>query len=121
MRYFELQESDPISVGLYDPAQDHTSGNLSDNGKPRLTLLHLNKLKHIRNRRRQDLQRKLEFLPSMYANGDVQEVSFELQKRELEQVKDEIALEIDKAEISADAKAHISSLALRAIEQRRKL
>lgn len=108
MRYRELYETDPAALGLH---------RLVDRSKPTITLRDLNRLKKIRNTRLKALRQKEAFLPQIYGDPDMREDEHDLRQRELEQIKDEIGVQIDRAEIDADAKAHIADMALKAINK----
>lgn len=114
MRAYELFETDFVAMGLYDPQQDDFgSRKLGDTRKPPLTLQHLHKLKHIRNSRRRELEKKLELVGLMYTDPDRQQQSaaldleHERQEHALKMMKDEIALEIAAAKMGKDKKEHI--------------
>ena len=97
MRAYELYETAPAALGIYNPAQDKSARQTTSSRKPPITLKHLNRLKHIRNRRRKELEKKQAFLPVIYGDKELADADFDLQQRELEQIKDEIALQIDGA------------------------
>jgi len=117
VRYFELYETDSVSLGIYNPSADQSVRNITSTRNPPITLKLLNRLKGIRNRRRRERENKLDFYPVIYGDKQVAEDGFELQLRELEQVKDEIALEIEKAEIAEKDMEHIKGMAQNAIRQ----
>lgn len=79
--------------------------------KPQITLRHLNKLKHIRNRNQQAHAEKLAMLPLMYGG---ERLADEVQ------LKAEISDEIEAAEVDAEQKQHIEQMAMNAIKRQRK-
>lgn len=108
MRAYELLETDPAVLGLR---------RFMDRSKPTITLRDLNRLKKIKNNRRRELQKKHAFLPVIYGDPDLRDEEFDLRERELEQIKDEIGVVIDRAEMDAKDKAHIADMARRMIKK----
>ena len=119
MRYFELHEADPVALGIYNPAADKSIRRFTSTRKPVVTLGHLNKLKKIRVRRQKEREEKQKFLPVIYGDHDTAD-DLGLQQRELEQIKDEIGLEIDAAEVSEKDREHIRLMALNAVTKNSK-
>ena len=76
-----------------------------------ITLRQLNRMKHIRQREKRDLDQKLALLPVMYSGERLQE---------LENLEDDIADQIDSAKLDNESKKHISDMALRAIRHENK-
>lgn len=121
MRYYELYETTPTTQGIYDKNQDRRQNNSTRfSRRPPLTLRHLNRLKHIRNARLKAAKEKLAFLPKIYGDPNSKENQLEQAHHEIRMVKDQIALEIEAAKIDQDKKDHISAMAKRAIERKRK-
>ena len=123
MRYYELFETDFVTLGLYDPNADRSAPEITDTRKPEITLRHLNLLKHQKKRKLRDKREKLAFYPQIYGDRDIQD-DFDLERRELEQIKDEISLEkdairleIDRASVAEKDREHIRSLANRALRR----
>ena len=57
-----------LLVEFYNPQDDQLSkSSLDDTRRPRLTLLHLQKLRKSKDAQRYDKAQHLEFLPDMYA------------------------------------------------------
>ena len=113
--------------GRYDPAEDTLSiRRLGDTRKPRITLWHLNRLKKIRAVRRWEKLKKADFVQVMYGDPDLEQqkedLEFEHEKREqeLQALKDEVALQIDKAEIDREQKDHIRDMAMNAVKKAKK-
>jgi hypothetical protein len=115
MRAYELYETDAAALGIYNPAEDKSARQITDTRKPEITLKLLNRLKHIKNRRKRELKKKEAFLPVIYGDKEIAEDDYYSQKRELEQIKDEIGLEIDTAELNQEKKEHISSMAMNVV------
>ena len=88
MRYYELFETDFVTLGLYDPNAGRSAPEIIDTRKPEVTLKYLNRLKHQKKRKDRDKKETLAFYPQIYGSQDVDE-NFELQQLELEQIKDE--------------------------------
>ena len=121
MRYYELFETSPEAQGIYNRSRDKRQNDpASFSRRPPLTLRHLNRLKHIRNARLKAAKEKLAFLPKIYGDPNHIESQLEQTQHEIQMVKDQIALEIEAAEIDQDKKDHISAMAKRAIERKRK-
>ena len=128
MRAYELYErTNFIALGLYDPADDRLGRREpGDTRKPRITLRDLNKLKHKRNARQRELDKKAELAPVMYGDPELEhqaaerEAETEQQKHELQMLKGEFKLMIDRAEIDQEAKDHISDMARSAMKRRSK-
>lgn len=121
MRAYELYEFNQQAMGNYDPAEDRL-GRLRRSGgnSQTITLQLLNKLKHIRNRRRQELDKKRALVRTMYGNPDIREFELEQQERDLETLRGQIALEIDAAKIDCEHKDRIRDMAMDAMRRERK-
>jgi len=76
--------------------------------KPKITLRHLNQLKHIRRRNQQAHDAKMALLPQMYSSERLADEA---------ELKDEISNEIDKAEIDEKQKQHIEQMAMNTIKR----
>jgi len=76
--------------------------------KPQITLRHLNRLKHIRKRNQQAHAEKMAMLPLMY-NGE--------RLADEAALKAEIADEIEAAEVDAEQKRHIETMAISTIKR----
>ena len=126
MRAWEFIETDPtvanISVASFD-----------DTRKPRITLRYLNQLKRHRKWREAELGKKQPFIAAMYGDADEQAEAvkdelereeerheIEMLKQEMGLLKDQIAVQIDAAEIDAERKERIAQGAMRVIAQKRK-
>lgn len=56
-----------LLVEFYDPAEDDlVKANYDDSRRPRLTMLHLHKMRLAKDAERMDAAERLDFLPSMY-------------------------------------------------------
>lgn len=121
MRAYELDEFDQQALGNYDPTEDRL-GRLRRSGtnSQTITLRHLNKLKHIRNRRRRELEKKCALVQTMYGNPERRELELEQQERKLETLRGQIGLEIDAAEIDSGHKDRIRDMALSAMRKLKK-
>lgn len=116
MRAFELYGTDFQALGLYDPAKNKLRRRPHPNmPKRRVTLRDLHRLKHIRNRRRAEAEKHRDLVRTMYGNSDLRELGLERQEQKLETLRDQIAVEIDAAEISAEDKERINKMAMNAI------
>ena len=120
MRAYELYETDPNSLGLYDQSQDHSGPSLADTRRSVITLRHLNKLKHIRRNRQREHDAKMALVSTMYTDPQIRENELETQQQALENLKTEIALQIDAAEINQKQKSHIEDMAMDAVIRKRK-
>lgn len=121
MRAYELYETDFQALGIYNPARDRLGRrHPSDTRKGKITLQLLNKLKHIRNRRQQELDKKLALVKAMYGNPDIRELELQQQERDLEILRGQIALEIDAAKIDGKHKDRIRDMAMDAMRRERK-
>jgi DNA-binding helix-hairpin-helix protein with protein kinase domain len=120
VRYIELNERRPVLSGIYGPQKDHSRHNVNDIRKPPLTLRHLNKLKHIRKNRQRAHDDKMSLVSTMYGDPQLREHEIEAQQQALENLKDEIANQIDAAEIDQKQKSHIETMAMNTIERQRK-
>ena len=121
MRAYELYETDFEGLGIYDPTEDklgrcHQSGACGQ----KITLRHLHRLKHIRNRRRREQAKKQALVQTMYGNPDFRELELEQQEQKLETLQGQITLEIDAAKIDQETKDHIRQMARDAIDRQRK-
>ncbi len=57
-------------VEFYDPADDeYGKAHMDDTRRPRLTMLHLQKLRKARDAEKYDKAQHLEFLPDMYGQA----------------------------------------------------
>jgi hypothetical protein len=120
MRYYELHETSLVSLGLCNPANDYSKQATSNSSKPVITLRHLNKLKHIRNIRQREHDKKMALLSIMYGDPQLKQNEIETQRIELEKLELEISKLIDAAEIEQEQKSHIEDMAMAAIKRRRK-
>lgn len=120
MKAYELYETDPAALGIYNPQNDHSKPKLGDIRKSVITLRHLNKLKHIRRNRQREHDAKMALVSTMYGDPQLRENELEAQHQALENLKDEIANQIDAAEIDQKQKAHIEDMAMDAVKRRRK-
>ncbi len=120
MRAYELYEKDPAALGIYNPQNDYSKPAVTDTRKPFITLRHLNKLKHIRRNRQREHDAKMALVSTMYGDPQLRENELEAQHQALENLKDEIANQIDAAEIDQKQKAHIEDMAMDAVKRRRK-
>lgn len=131
MRAFELYEFSPAALGIYQSQDGRSGANIDDVRIPRLTLRHLNKLKHIRNRRQIEHDRKIAELPKIYGDDDLGgdraeaenerlEHELEMAKLDLERDKLKIENEIDEAELDDKKRQKINSMAMRAVERQKK-
>ncbi len=120
MRYKEIHENNASALGIYDPPQDQSGPSLTDIRKPVITLRHLNKLKHIRRRHKRDHHIKMDLVSKMYGDPQLRENELEAQQQALENLKDEIANQIDAAEIDQKQKSHIENMAMDAVKRRQK-
>ncbi len=132
MRAWELYENDLRALGIYEPAEDRLGGReLTDTRKGKLTLRKLNQLKHIRNARRAEKEKKAPILSMMYgdetmraeqeaidADRDRQQQELELAKLELERDKMAIQQEIEAAELDNEQRQHIRAMAQKALKSR---
>lgn len=121
MRAYELYETNLVALGVYDPADDELRRReFGDTRKPKITLRDINRLKHIRNARKREKEKKLEFVPVMYSDAKFeqqaseQDLELERQKHELELAKlelerDQLELQndIEKAEIDHEQRSNI--------------
>ncbi len=120
MRAFELYPDDFKALGLYNPENDRLreKPRWATNAR-KITLRDLNRLKHIRNRRREEARKHSDLVRAMYGNSDIQGLELQQQEQQLETLRGQIALEIDAAEISAEDKDRISKMAMAAINRRK--
>lgn len=59
-----------ILVEMYDPADDELGqAKMDDTRRPRLTMLHLSKLRKARDSEKYERAQHLEFLPDMYGSS----------------------------------------------------
>ena len=128
MRAYELYEDAFNAFGIKALGTDKLGKLLlTDTHKGKITLRHLNRLKKIRAIRRLEMLRKQRTVQTMYGDPDIKreaaELELEQEKREheLQKLKDEIALEIDKAKIDQETKDHIRQMANKDIQRRRKI
>ncbi len=120
MRYREICETSPVSLGLYNLANDHSKHEFTDTRKPVITLRHLNRLKHIRRQRQRDHDAKMATVSTMYGDPQLRENELDSQQQALENLKDEITNQIDAAEINQKQKSHIEDMAMNAVMRKRK-
>ena len=120
MRAFELYEANPTALGLYDPSLDQSGPSLTDTKISFITLRHLNKLKHIRRNRQREHDAKMATVSVMYGDPQIRENELEAQEQALKNLKDEIANQIDAAEIDQKQKSHIEDMAMDAVIRQRK-
>lgn len=121
MRAFELYGEDFRALGLYDPANDRLRERPQSGARiPNFTLRDLNRLKHIRNRRRAETRKHSNLVRAMYGNPDLRELELQQQERQLETLRGQIALEIDAAEIDQGQKDHIRDMAKNAMRRSKK-
>ncbi len=111
MRAYELYMADHKSLGIYDPGHDRSKPGVTDNGKPVITLRHLNKLKQIRKRNQKAQYEKMALLSQMYSG---ERLADEVK------LKGDISDEIDNSEIDAKQKLHIETMAMNAVKRQRK-
>ena len=63
-----------LLVEFYDPADDELGkAKMDDTRRPRLTMLHLQKLRKSRDAEKYETAQHLEFLPDMYGQAPEQE------------------------------------------------
>ena len=117
MRYKEIYETSGASVGVYDPNQDNSKPANTDTRKSVITLRHLNRLKHIRRKNQSDRDAKMDTVATMYGDPQLRENEIEAQQQALENLKDEIANQIDAAEISQKDNDRISAMAMNAVKR----
>jgi len=79
--------------------------------KPRISLRHLNQLKHIRKRNQQAHAEKIAMLPLMYSGERLADAAA---------LKAEFSNEIEAAELDAEQKRHIEQMAMNTINRQRK-
>ena len=126
MRAYELLETDHISQGIYDPAQDVLGQRrLSDRRKPKITLRDLHRLNKIRKTRQKEYEKKMALVTVMYGDGnhsndlELERARFEheqeMAKLELEKQHIAIQREIEEAKLDQKQRAEISQMAKRAI------
>ena len=120
MRYNELCETSPTSLGLYNPVNDYSKQVAPNTGKQYITLRHLNQLKYIRRNRQRERDEKLAFLPIMYRDPQREQNDVEAEWLELEKLELEISKLIDAAEVEQEQKSHIEDMAMAAMKHRRK-
>ena len=120
MRAFELYPADFKALGLYNPENDRLRERpqWATNAK-KITLHDLNRLKHIRNRRREEARNHSNLVRTMYGNPDLRELELQQQEQRLETLRGQIALEIDAAEIAAEDKDRIAQMAMAAIKRQK--
>ena len=129
MRAWELYENDLRALGIYEPAEDRLGGReITDTRKNKLTLRVLNRLKHIRNARRAEKEKKDPIIAMMYgdetiraeqesidADRDKLQQEIELARLELERDRMAIQQEIEAAELDNEQRQHIRAMAKNAI------
>ena len=121
MRAFELCPDEFQALGLYNPESDrlregpHWAANIR-----KITLRDLNRLKHIRNRRREEARAQSNLVRAMYGNPDLRELDLQQQEQRLDTLRGQIALEIDAAEIDQGQKDRIRDMAMSAIKKSKK-
>ena len=121
MRVYELYETEFEALGIYDPTDDGLSRRHQSGARgQKITLRHLNRLKHIRNRRRREQAKKQALVQTMYGNPDFRELELEQQEQKLETLQGQITLEIDAAKIDQETKDHIRQMALDGTRKRKK-
>ena len=132
MRAKELYENDLRALGIYEPAEDRLGRReVTDTRKGKLTLRNLNRLKHIRNARRAEKEKKAPLLTMMYgddtmraeqeaidADRDKLQQEIELARLELERDKMAIQQEIESAELDNEQRQHIRAMARKAMKSR---
>lgn len=120
MRAFEFYETNLSAIGIYNPNKDHSKPGVTDTRKPPLTLRHLNKLKHIRRHHQREHEAKMATVSAMYSDPQLRENELEAQQQALDNLKDEIANQIDAAEIIQKQKSHIEDMAMDTVLRQRK-
>jgi hypothetical protein len=126
MRAWEFIEIDPTVTSV-------RLASFDDTRKPRITLRYLNKQKLQRKRREAEFARKRPLIVDMYGDPERQAEAvkdelareedrheIEMLKQEMELLKNQIAVQIDAAEIDAERKESIAQGAMRAIARKRK-
>ena len=121
MRAFELYPTDFQALGLYNPANDRLGKRPQlTTGNRKITLRGLNRLKHIRNRRRAEARKHANLVRAMYGNPDIRDQELQQQEQRLETLRGQIALEIDAAEIDQGQKERIRDMAKNAMRKSKK-
>ncbi len=121
MRVFELYGTDFKALGLYNPENDRLSERPQWAANARkITLRDLNRLKHVRNRRREEARKHSNLVRTMYGNPDLRDLDLQQQEQRLETLRGQIALEIDAAEIDQGQKERIRDMARNAMRKSKK-
>lgn len=66
MKLHELFEGDDL---IYDVTSDQNALKIGDTRKPKLTLMHLNKIRKMRETKKFDMHRRRKFWAVIYGNG----------------------------------------------------